>query len=154
VLQLQKIQIRKEVKWQMIAGLDKEELVHLKFSEAEKKSELKWEHSREFEYKGEMYDLVEIELIGDTTYFTLWHDHEETQLNKQLNVLVAKALGNNPTKQENEKKVDDFFKTLYCKSCEIERLPFEINVKVKYNPEESHFQEEMHLPLSPPPEKG
>ncbi|PTB91022.1 hypothetical protein C9994_16285, partial [Marivirga lumbricoides] len=87
----QKRAVKHEVKWKMIAGMDKNELVLLKFTSEEAKV-LKWEHAKEFEYQNEMYDVVEQQTIGDTTYYWCWWDHEETALNKQLSLLVVKAL--------------------------------------------------------------
>lgn len=97
----------------MIAGIDKEELVLLKFTETEKQSKLKWKHSREFEFEGEMYDIVETQTVGDTTYYWLWWDHYETKLNKQLDKLLVSALGNHPQNKESHKRLFRFFNTLF-----------------------------------------
>lgn len=97
----------------MIAGIDKEELVLLKFSETEKQSKLKWKHSKEFEFEGEMYDIVETLIVDDTTYYWLWWDHEETKLNKQLGNLMVSALGNYPQNKENHTRLFRFFNTLF-----------------------------------------
>lgn len=91
-LQYEKSVVHREVKWKMIAGLDQEELVLLKFSNEETKTELRWEHSKEFEYKGQMYDIVSKEIKADSVFYRCWWDHEETLLNKKLTKLVAKAL--------------------------------------------------------------
>ncbi|MDZ7846951.1 MAG: hypothetical protein U5L96_09340 [Owenweeksia sp.] len=115
-LRYQKSQVRREVKWKMIAGLDKEELVLLKFTEEESQTELRWEHSKEFEYKGQMYDIVEKSIQGDTIYYWCWWDHEETKLNKQLDGLLANVLGNNPQRQEKKSQLADFFKKLFHES--------------------------------------
>lgn len=113
VLLYQKQQVKKEVKWKMIAGMDREELVLLKFTTAEAEKELAWEHAKEFEYRGEMYDVVEKHQIGDTTYYWCWWDHEETQLNQQLDHLVANILGNDPQRQDQQHRLTDLFKKLY-----------------------------------------
>ena len=42
----------------MIAGIDKKELVFFEFSHTENQQKLKWKHSKEFEFNGEMYDVV------------------------------------------------------------------------------------------------
>jgi hypothetical protein len=117
-LQFQKKQVKKELKRKIIAGIDKSELVLLKFTEEESLNQIKWEHSKEFEYKGEMYDVVEKEVHGDVIYYWCWWDHEETKLNKQLITLVDHFLGNNPTKQEKQGKLLDYFKKLYFESDE------------------------------------
>lgn len=112
-LHYQKSLVRKEVLFRMIASMGKDELVFLKITEKESQTELRWEHPKEFEYKGQMYDIVEKKIIGDTVYYWCWWDHEETKLNKQLDKLVAYALKNDPNRRENQKRLVHFFKSLY-----------------------------------------
>jgi len=112
-LHSQKKQVRKEVKWKMIAGLDKEELVLLKFTKAESQTELCWKHSKEFEYSDQMYDIVDRDIMGDTIYYWCWWDHEETSLNKKLKELVAFALGNDTKSQDTQKRLANFLKSLF-----------------------------------------
>src|SRR5690606_39601506 len=65
-LQFEKSAVRREIKWKMIAGMDEEELVLLKFTKEETQTKLRWEHSKEFEYDGQMYDIVSKEVKGDS----------------------------------------------------------------------------------------
>jgi hypothetical protein len=97
----------------MIAGLDKQELVRLELSAEEISSELKWKHSREFEYNGEMYDIVYIEASADSTVFHCWWDHEETTLNQQLKSLLAIAFNKDPLKKDRQDRLSLFLKHLY-----------------------------------------
>lgn len=113
-LHYHKKHIRKEVKHKIIAGIDRDELVLLKFTKKESKTKLRWEHSKEFEYKNQMYDIVEKEFKGDTIYYWCWWDHEETELNKKLDVLVAYALGQDAQRKESQKQLENFYKSLYC----------------------------------------
>jgi hypothetical protein len=150
-LSIQKKQVKKEIKWKIIAGIEKEELVLLKFTEAEKLTQLKWKHSKEFEYKGEMYDIVETSIKGDTIYYWCWWDFEETKLNKQLDNLVSLAFGNNPKKQENQQRLQQFFKSLYfSESIEKHSIAcFHLN-KLHYNYSE-FYQTIVYSPPIPPP---
>jgi len=106
--------IKREVKRQIIEGIDKDKLVLLKFSKEETKTKLRWEHSREFEYEHKMYDIVETKIVGDTVYYWCWYDHEETMLNRQLEDLANQALGKNPKARPEIILVISFFKSLYC----------------------------------------
>lgn len=105
--------VRREMKHQLIARIDRGELELLKFTEEEAESELKWKHSKEFEYKDHMYDIVNSQKVGDTMYYWCWWDYEETVLNKQLNQLLAKALGQDPQKRKQQNTLDNFFKSIY-----------------------------------------
>jgi hypothetical protein len=110
---IQKKQIIREVKWKIIDGLQKEELVLIKLTIEESKKELYWEHSKEFEYKGEMYDLVEKKSFEDSVYYWCWWDHRETALNKRLTQLVDSLLGNNHQRQKNKERAIDFYSFLF-----------------------------------------
>lgn len=118
--QVQKKQVKKEIKRKMIAGIDRDELILLKFTAADMQRSLKWEHAKEFEYKDQMYDIVVKEIKGDTTFFWCWLDHEETILNKELRRLVSLVLGGDTKRHENQNHLEDFFKKLYCHSSEKE----------------------------------
>lgn len=106
-------QVRREVKHQIIAGIDKEELTLLSFTQAEKE-QLHWKHDKEFEYQGHMYDIVETEVKGDTIYYWCWWDHKETKLNQQLTKLLNDVLNNHPDRNRTQNKAVAFYKSLYC----------------------------------------
>lgn len=112
-LQYKKQLVKKEVKWKMIEGLDKEELVLLRFTAEETQTLLKWKHPGEFEFNGEMYDIVESFFAGDSVFYYCWWDHDETHLNKQLNGLIARAAGQNEQTKDRVNKMYQFFKSLY-----------------------------------------
>lgn len=113
VLKKQQKKVKREVKWKLIEGVDRSELVLFKFTEEEKRTQLDWKHSKEFAYKGEMYDIAEKEVHGDTTYYWCWWDYEETALNKQLSQLFSFALGNSPVHKQSQEKIIQLYKSLY-----------------------------------------
>ncbi|HAQ38574.1 MAG TPA: hypothetical protein DCQ58_08705 [Saprospirales bacterium] len=113
LLYYQKKQVKRAVKWKMIADIDKDELVLLKLSKNEQLTQLHWEHAREFSYKGEMYDIVYSKKTTDSSYYWCWWDHEETKLNKQLKNLVRQVFSHNPLKKDRENKLLNFYKNLY-----------------------------------------
>lgn len=112
-LQYQQTMVRKEVKRQIIAGKDDSELVLLKFTPEESKTKLRWKHSREFEYQGQMYDIVRTIPKKDTISYYCWWDREESGLNQQIRQLVANALEKSPSNQESKERLTQFFKSLY-----------------------------------------
>lgn len=113
ILQYEKKCLKKEIKRNIIAGINKSELVLLKFSAEEIETELKWEHSKEFEYKNEMYDVVETETRNDSTFYWCWWDYEETNLNKKLDKLVEQAAGTNNKNAEKANRISVFFSSFY-----------------------------------------
>ena len=92
----------------MIEGIDQEELTLLRFATENVENVLRWEHDGEFEYKGEMYDVVKREVRDDSSYFWCWWDHEETALNKKLQEWVCAILGA-PQKQPDTRSQFFYF---------------------------------------------
>lgn len=145
-----KIQVRKEVKRQIVAGIDKEDLVLLKFSDKEL-NRLHWKHSKEFELEGKMYDVVEKQAVGDSTYYWCWLDNEETTLCKQLDDLLKYTLGKDPRKRENQKQLSNFHNSLYCEDasswCFFQFEPEKLDSRYSFNSTTVLFP-----PPVPPPE--
>jgi len=112
-LQHKRYVVKKEVKRQIIAGMDRDELVLLKFSKEEIKTLLRWEHDEEFEYREQMYDVVEVIEKDGMIHYWCWKDDEETLLKKDLDRLLAGALGSSPQNNDHQKQIKNFFKTLY-----------------------------------------
>ena len=112
VVGFQKHQIRKEVKHQLGARADKADLQLLTFSHAEAKNRLYWEHQDEFEYRGEMYDVVERVEHGDSVSFWCWHDHEESELNQTLREMVGRGMAQDKTCRNVQESVSRLFQTL------------------------------------------
>ena len=113
ILQFEKHSLKKEIKRNIIAGINKSELVLLKFSKEEIKTKLRWEHSKEFEYNNEMYDIVESEAKNDSIFYWCWWDYEETNLNKKLDMLVKHASGMNKKNTEQANRITNFFSSFY-----------------------------------------
>ena len=111
--QLQKRQLKKEIKEKIITTIPKEQLVALKFIKEEAQKELKWEHSKEFKYKDNMYDVVSVEIKDQIIYYYCWPDDDESELNKKIDEILAYASGNDTQKKENRERLINFFKSLF-----------------------------------------
>jgi hypothetical protein len=81
-------QVRRDIKHRIMDGVERSELVQLSFTAGEEK-QLVWKHAKEFQYKGEWYDIVETEKEEGKTTYWCWWDHEETSLSKKLQALLA-----------------------------------------------------------------
>lgn len=112
-LQVQKTVLKKQVKQQLISRLSDEQLVLIKLSKADAAIQLKWEHSKEFEYKEHMYDIVCSYSEGDTVYYRCFPDEKETQLNRQLEKLVSKATESDTGQRQTNNLLHSFLKSLY-----------------------------------------
>lgn len=122
-LQHKKTKVRKEVKRQLLAGKADDELVLLKFSLEASKTELRWEHSREFEYQGQMYDIVRTEQRGDSVIYHCCWDREETQLNAAIKTLVSRILHKDVEHNSQQERLFSFLKSLYHAGMSEWHLP-------------------------------
>jgi hypothetical protein len=112
-LHYKKAMVKKEVKRRIVEGIDRDELVLLKFSKKETKTKLRWSHPKEFEYNHKMYDIVETKTEEDTVYYWCWYDHEETMLNRHLEEVAHQALGKGPKIRKEGLLLIPQFKSLY-----------------------------------------
>jgi hypothetical protein len=149
-LHYQKAQVRRKVAREITSSTNHEGLVLLKFTEKESQTLLRWEHSREFEFDGNMYDIAKTEAHGDTTYYWCWWDEAETQLNQQLEELLVTTQSKQPTQPSQQDKLVDFFKTLYCIPPPSwgERTFSSVRTPYRY---ERSFSSIAHSPPVPPP---
>jgi len=150
-LQQRKRTVKKEVKWKMIAGIDKSELVLLKFSKAEIKTKLHWKHAKEFEFNYQMYDIVEKQVSKDSIYYWCWWDFKETKLSKQLDNLLARVFQKDTQSKEKQNKIYTFYKSIYFQPV-FSWLPFMplTNLK-KCNFHFVFYQTKYTQTSSPPP---
>lgn len=112
-LHIRKAVVRSQVKHRLVEGIWKDELVSLKFSKYEIENKLGWKDEKEFEFDGEMYDVVSVVSVGDSIVYHCWWDNEETHLSKQLNELTALALGTDKSRQERESHFTHFTQMLF-----------------------------------------
>lgn len=112
-LRFEKYRVRKELKIRMLAGLPDSVLVFFQFSKNACNTLLRWEHAREFEYRGEMFDVVKQSVRNDSLLLWCWRDHAETKLNSQLRRLIAEYQNNDPCRHEKEHRLALFFLTLF-----------------------------------------
>ena len=152
-LEYQKSMVKHEVKWRMIEGLEKEELVLLKFTKEEAQNKLRWEHSREFEYNGQMYDIVDTQIKGDTLYYWCWWDHEETVLNKKLDELMAKAFGHDPQQRKSQSQLQRYLKSFFWPvAFQWEASNPEKPLHKPYYNYRDHYASLYLVPQKPPPQ--
>jgi hypothetical protein len=151
VLHFQRKAVRKQVKNRILEGIPNSEFTLIKISPESKN--IRWKHSKEFEFKGEMYDVVRTEKHGDTTYYYCWWDNQETLLNQKLNENISMELGQNATNKSTKNKLISFYKSLYFSE---EILDIKHPFYIPQNPNEIKslidLGREGQNPAVPPPE--
>jgi hypothetical protein len=118
-VKLEKKMIRREVKHQIMENVDEHQLVTFRFALSDTAKLLDWEHANEFEYKGEMYDVVRRVYRGEFVTYHLWWDHKETALNKQVDLLAQSIFNNHPNKEKTAKHISFILHQLMLNDCSI-----------------------------------
>lgn len=111
-LHLKKQAVKREVKWRILRGIDKDELTVLTFTHAEAKA-LHWKHSREFEYEGKMFDIVVAEETAAGITYWCYNDREETEIETRIGKLAQTLFQSDPQSKEQEQRLINYFKTQY-----------------------------------------
>lgn len=152
-LEFKKHQVQEEIRLRIQEGVGKRELTVLQFSSIETMLLLRWEHEKEFEYKGEMYDVVLSKEKGDSIIFFCLKDHKETSINQQIKLLVSIAIGQDQQQRENQKRLTWFSKSLYHALLFSWSLPYPDNHSKKGNTPYSSNYSSIHIPPPFPPPK-
>ena len=153
VLEYHKHQVKRSVKRQIIQGIDRVQLVALKFHNDDITTQLSWKHSKEFEFKGEMYDIVEAEFRGDSIVYYCWWDHEETQLNQKLEKLAAQVWDSDPLQKNQNQHLSNFLKTLFHENSHTSECECGDEQKGQIGFKSDFFYHLSSAPTSPPPQK-
>lgn len=111
--QLARAELRSEVRQQLLARVEPGELVLLTFSQEEARQVLRWERDDEFEFNGQMYDVVSVREEAGRVHFWCWPDGPETRLNQELEALTAQLFHDAPEPGKQTGWLLYFFKSLY-----------------------------------------
>lgn len=92
-ISLHQIEVRRELENDRSFSVSEERILELTFTLEETETLLDWEHEREFEYQGQMYDILESHQEGDSITYKVWADHEETRMKGLLSKLIKDGFG-------------------------------------------------------------
>ncbi|MDZ7680496.1 MAG: hypothetical protein U5J63_02010 [Fodinibius sp.] len=107
--------IKSSVKEQL-KGQYEEEPTIIKLSKDAEYPSLKWHESEEFEYRGQMYDVIKKEDHGNTTWYYCYWDKAETKLLNHLAEYVSGYLQQHPREQKNRTLLSTYLDKLFLLS--------------------------------------
>ena len=155
LLKLQQYQVRQEVKQRLKAAVPAEELVLLKIArQLEQDGSPAFEriHSREFRYRGQLYDIVRQEAHEDTTWYYCLHDAQETRLFAQLEDLTDQELDRTGTRQKQRILLFKLLSSLYFAESGFSWAP-SARVYLSHTPRPALLSGTLAVrPPSPPPQ--
>ncbi len=97
------------------------ESVWLKFSIEEAGLVLKWEHDKEFFFRGEMFDVIESCTAGDSVSYHCYADKNETYLKKEFRDFVYSFFSHKQQNNKQKQYSKDFFKSI-CFHEDVEAI--------------------------------
>ncbi|MDP5047353.1 MAG: hypothetical protein NWQ39_03025 [Saprospiraceae bacterium] len=112
-LSLQQKTIQEAVQLKLEEGIPSNELVKLTFFKKEIPKLLKWEHDKEFEFKGQMYDVVEVTDVGDSLQYLCWWDKAETATKKNKQKLLHARIDTSNSEKHISFTFSDYYKSIY-----------------------------------------
>lgn len=134
----------------MVSGINPGKLMVLRFSLADASRMLQWEHELEFEFNGNMYDVIKKTQTNDSVSYLCWPDHKETALNLELNRLVDIAMGDDTDNKQNNKRLIDFLQQLYLpEHTELSVVP-EMDISSVITYRENMITRSLSTDLPPP----
>ena len=152
-LKFEKSTVRRSVKHRLMEGIPKDELVQFTFAKRDTSILLDWKHSKEFEYQGEMYDIVTRYYSEDSVKYDLWWDHEETALNKKLAQLTNNLINQNPVEQSKTNYIAFVIKSMLFENQQIViKTPFQEELLyILITDQKPYYSTRVIKPLCPPP---
>lgn len=144
--------VRHEMKQLIKAGVPEEDLVLLKITEAEEQNPdiFEREHSREFRYRGEMYDVIRQHTVGDTTFYTCIHDVKESRLFDKLDRLVMEELNEDEDRKKQHDLAFNFFTTDYLPPAAEIVLNTTVSTKMRFQYSKIYSDKHLLDLLEPP----
>ena len=112
-LSIQQKVIQEAVQRKLEEGIPSNELVKLTFFKKEIPKLLKWEHDKEFEYNGQMYDVVEVTEVGDSLQYLCWWDKAETATKQNMQNLISEEINKSKPSKHKPVNFSDYYKSIY-----------------------------------------
>jgi len=116
VFKTSQLKVRAEIKQLIKGSVPDDQLIVFRLS-PENQNDFEWIHSKEFRYKGNMYDIVRKTVISanETDLYCI-HDVKETGLFAHLDFLVKEAMNHDKNASKASNLLSGFLSILYFQS--------------------------------------
>ncbi len=149
IIQLRHRKIRSEIKQLIKEGIPEKDLtvITIPFNEA---NQLKWFKKNEFEYLGNMYDVVRQERNSKAIIYHCITDRQESALFAHINELVSQNMNSHQSRKLPVKNLLKLLSNLYSQKISFQlSAPFIKSMRwLTYN---NQYMEPAIFPFSPPP---
>lgn len=152
IFKIQQEAVRTEIKQQIKAGVPEDQLVKLKIAktwEEEPNNRFKREHSKEFRFDGEWYDVMRSKDLGDTTLYVCIHDVKEGKLFNRLAEMTHAEMSQPHQEQKRSIAVSSFISDYHFEP--EQEAPFRRSFTELLCDRRIIQTQTCQLPISPPP---
>jgi hypothetical protein len=112
MLKFQKRLIRNSVKELIYSGLSNSQLSRIVVNTSDS-DYLLWHHHDEFEFQGNMYDLISIESSKDSIVYLCFLDEKESAINIYIDQQAKSIWSHSPFANDFETKLVDFIQKVF-----------------------------------------
>jgi hypothetical protein len=112
ILKFQKRLIRNSVKELVYSGLSNSQLSRIVVNTSDS-DYLLWHHHDEFEFHGNMYDLISIESSKDSIVYLCFLDEKESAINIYIDQQAKSIWSHSPFANDFETKLVDFIQKVF-----------------------------------------
>lgn len=127
MFKIQEYAIKKEIKTRIKKGVSDDELHHFILT-TDNQHQFEWKHSKEFKYKGMMYDVVHrVTLENGNILLKCVSDVQENELFKKLDEYISLSLINQNNGKHPIKQLHQFLDHLAAPTTKVYSLDFNSN---------------------------
>lgn len=112
MLKFQKRLIRNSVKELIYSGLSNSELSRIVVNTSDSDN-LLWHHHDEFEFQGNMYDVISKDSLKDSIIYMCFLDVKESKVNITIDQLAKNIWSHSPLSNDFETKLVDFIQKVF-----------------------------------------
>lgn len=112
LLKFQKRIIRNSVKELIYSSLSNSELSRI-VVKTNDSDDILWHHHDEFEFKGNMYDVISIDSQKDSVVYLCFLDEKESKVNINIDQLAKSIWSHSPLSNDFETKLVDFIQKVF-----------------------------------------
>lgn len=112
----QEIYLKNNIKLKIKKGIPESDLIMIKIpndDDLRKQMQFEMIHSKEFRYKGEMYDIIRANITEDTSYYFVIHDPKETGLFAKLDQYANEQKQSDPFQKALFDNINKLYKLIY-----------------------------------------
>lgn len=103
---------KKEARSKFLSGVSNREFIQIQITR-ESERELEWKHSKEFRFRGHMYDIISVQSNSFGTVYTVWPDAKESALYRKFQSFLNDFAGGQPLEKGKSLLIQNLLKACY-----------------------------------------